>query len=493
MSRINKTLLTSFTMLGLLSTLLLIGTLTYISQSQPNATPPAISILSPENRTYSVGDIPLNFTVDETTSWIGYSLNGMINVTITGNTSMTGLLDGSYNVVVYANDTSGNMGASDAVHFTVDTTPLNISILSPENKTYTVDDVPLNFTISELTSWIGYSLDGQANVTITGNTTLFDLADGSHSIVIYANDTAGNMGVSDKIFFTVAIPPPEYTLEVHSSPTGVPFMVDNASRTTPWLGTFTEGASVSLEMPEIHMVGDAKYHWNQWSDGNTNRSRTVVMDTNITLTASFSGPYYELTVTSSPLTGITFTVDGTPQTTPYTEWLLEGSYTLEMPQTHNRHVWSHWLEDGDTNRTKTVVMDTSITLTAVYKPVATVTIEIHPETLNLKSKGRWITCYIELPEGYNVSDINRATILLNDTIPVDPFWVDKPLESVIGNHDGTSRLMVKFSRTAVSEHIHSQGITYGKVTLTITGELHDGTIFDGSDVTRVIMPGHTQA
>ncbi len=492
MSRIDKTLLTSFSMLGLLSTLLLIGTLTYISQSQPNTTPPVISILSPENKTYTVADIPLTFTVNETASWIGYSLNGKINVTITGNTSMTGLLDGPYYVVVYANDTSGNMGASDAVHFTVDTTPLNISILSPENKTYTVDDVPLDFTVSELTSWIGYSLDSQANVTITGNTTLFDLADGSHSIVVYANDTAGNMGASDKIFFTVAIPPPEYTLAINSSPTGVSFMIDNASNTTPWLGTFIEGTSVSLEMPEIHTVGDAKYYWDQWSDGNTNRSRTVVMDTNITSTAYYSGPYYELTVTSSPLTGITFTVNGAPQTTPYTKWLLEGSYTLEMPQTHNRHVWSHWLEDGDTNRTKTVVMNTSITLTGVFKPVAAVTIEIHPETLNLKSKGRWITCHIELPEGYNVSDINRATILLNDTIPVDPFWVDKPLESVIEDHDGTSHLMVKFSRTAVTEYIHSKGITYGKVTLTITGELYDGTIFDGSDVTRVIMPGHTK-
>ncbi|MCK4435140.1 hypothetical protein KAU92_06580, partial [Candidatus Bathyarchaeota archaeon] len=31
------------------------------------------------------------------------------------------------------------------------------------------------------------------------------------------------------------------------------------------------------------------------------------------------------------------------------------------------------------------------------------TVDIEPNTLNLKSEGEWITCYIELPEGYNVS------------------------------------------------------------------------------------------
>ncbi len=114
-------------------------------------------------------------------------------------------------------------------------------------------------------------------------------------------------------------------------------------------------------------------------------------------------------------------------------------------------------------------------------------INLHPETLNLRSHGRWISCYIELPEGYNVSDIDRATILLNSTVSVDPFWVDKPLESVIGDC-GIPRLMVKFSRTAVSEHIVSEGSVYGNITLTITGELHDGTSFKGSDVIRIKMP-----
>ena len=83
------------------------------------------------------------------------------------------------------------------------TLPPTISIVSPENKTYTVNNVSLNFTVSESTSWIGYSLDGQANITITGNTTLSGLPDGSHSLTVYAKDTAGNTGTSETIYFSI--------------------------------------------------------------------------------------------------------------------------------------------------------------------------------------------------------------------------------------------------------------------------------------------------
>ena len=81
----------------------------------------------------------------------------------------------------------------------------------------------------------------------------------------------------------------------------------------------------------------------------------------------YTGPFHQLTATSSPITGIKFTINGAPKTTPYTEWLLEGSYTLVMPQTHDGYVWSHWLEDGDPNRIKTILLQ-GTTWTAVYEP-----------------------------------------------------------------------------------------------------------------------------
>jgi len=84
-----------------------------------------------------------------------------------------------------------------------DLTPPEVKITSPLNKTYTIATIWLNFTVNETASWIGYSLDDQANVTITGNATLTSLAEGSHRVVVYATDLSGNTGVSDPVYFTV--------------------------------------------------------------------------------------------------------------------------------------------------------------------------------------------------------------------------------------------------------------------------------------------------
>ena len=95
-----------------------------------------------------------------------------------------------------------------------DTTPPTISIVSPENNTYIEPPVHLKFTVSKSTSWIGYSLDGQANVTITGNTTITGLPEGPHSLVVYATDTDGNTGASETIYFTAIPPDPKYDPEL---------------------------------------------------------------------------------------------------------------------------------------------------------------------------------------------------------------------------------------------------------------------------------------
>jgi parallel beta-helix repeat protein len=92
-----------------------------------------------------------------------------------------------------------------------DWTPPTIVVLSPENQTYAVNQVLLSFTVSKQTSWEGYSLDGSVNVTIIGNQTLNNIPDGLHSIIVYSNDTAGNMGFSKTVFFTIDTTPPSIT------------------------------------------------------------------------------------------------------------------------------------------------------------------------------------------------------------------------------------------------------------------------------------------
>lgn len=106
---------------------------------------------------------------------------------------------------------------------------------------------------------------------------------------------------------------------------------------------------------------------------------------------------------------------------------------------------------------------------------------IEPNTLNLKSKGRWLTCYIELPEGYDVGEIDVSTIMLNEEVPAEL----QPTE--IGDYDGDeiADLMVRFDRSAVQSILEAGD----EVEITVTGELTDATPFQGSDTIRVIDKG----
>jgi hypothetical protein len=57
-------------------------------------------------------------------------------------------------------------------------------------------------------SWVSYSLDGEQNVSLIGNSTIENMTNGFHSVIVYANDTFGNIGASQTINFTVAVPEP---------------------------------------------------------------------------------------------------------------------------------------------------------------------------------------------------------------------------------------------------------------------------------------------
>jgi N-acetylneuraminic acid mutarotase len=81
--------------------------------------PPAILVISPENKTYASGNVSLTFTVNKPTAWLGYSIDRKETVTVNGNATIAGLSSGLHSVTVYANDTFGNAGASETLTFTV--------------------------------------------------------------------------------------------------------------------------------------------------------------------------------------------------------------------------------------------------------------------------------------------------------------------------------------------------------------------------------------
>lgn len=108
---------------------------------------------------------------------------------------------------------------------------------------------------------------------------------------------------------------------------------------------------------------------------------------------------------------------------------------------------------------------------------APATVDIDPNTLNLKSQGKWITAYVTLPEGYDVGDIDISTVQLDGII--DAAW---------GDDCEDDALMVKFDRDAVIAYLEGKGLALPTdVTLKVTGGIGDLT-FEGSDTIRVIKP-----
>jgi hypothetical protein len=205
-----------------------------------DATPLVVSVSSPKNHaTYGVNDVAVAFSVsiEDITKYhssiydVYFKASWLQdNVTLckqksefwSYNETFWNLPDGEYCVVItargggsYADNTpvgdfwgtvySYDMTTISVVNFTI-ATPPEVSILFPLNRTYDLSDIQLNFTVSDKASLVKYSLDGQDNSTLYGNTTLMGLPNGEHNLTVYAWDNAGNIASSETITFTVDTP-----------------------------------------------------------------------------------------------------------------------------------------------------------------------------------------------------------------------------------------------------------------------------------------------
>jgi len=133
------------------------------------------------------------------------------------------------------------------------------------------------------------------------------------------------------------------------------------------------------------------------------------------------------------------------------------------------------------------------TIQVVVKPIP-VAIDCNPDTLNLRSGGKWITCYIELPAGYDVWQIDGSTVFLNGVIPIylgkEGWAKPESNKSNIMDHDedGILERMVKFDRETVQDILKPEEA----VILTATGKVfynQDLADFEGQDTIKVIEKG----
>ena len=122
-------------------------------------------------------------------------------------------------------------------------------------------------------------------------------------------------------------------------------------------------------------------------------------------------------------------------------------------------------------------------------PPLLATVDIDPDTLNRHSQGNFVTAYVELPEPWDVVDIDVSTVKLAVEGEAAAVSAEShPTE--VGDHDGDGipDRMVKFDRAAVIALVADVAAP-STVTFTVSGIVDPpGRTFAGSDTVRLVDP-----
>lgn len=200
----------------------------------PDTVPPIITIVSPVNASYnSPNNFVINISADENLSWAGYKLNSgdITSLSQTSPTSWYAVIDlsqeSSYNLTVYANDTSNNTNNKSIMFYTDTLAPRYSGASANPSPSNVSDQVNCSVTwtdvfnlssviISENSSGIfenhtiSFSgISGIASYYIVGN----KLTNyGTYACIFYATDSAGNMNSTSVHFVVQDLIPPSIVI-----------------------------------------------------------------------------------------------------------------------------------------------------------------------------------------------------------------------------------------------------------------------------------------
>ena len=202
-----------------------------------DTTGPTVTLTTVPAASLTTSTAAVSFTVNDPSATAWCALDGAPATACTSPVSFSGLADGPHTVAVYAIDPLGNVGVPVATGFTVDTTAPVVTSISAPTAVVPSQSVSIPFTVDDPTATAWCSLDGAPATTCTSPVSYDNLADGVHTLAIYAVDAAGNVGVPVAAAFTVSTTAPTVTLGTvppalsNNTTASVAFSVDDPTAT----------------------------------------------------------------------------------------------------------------------------------------------------------------------------------------------------------------------------------------------------------------------
>jgi large repetitive protein len=159
--------------------------------------------VSPAAAVSNVSSKAFTFAANESSSFECSVDNGPF-ASCTSPVNLSGLDDGNHWFEVRATDAAGNLGAGASYSWSIDTAAPAVTIASvnPAQGATNANSVFADFNVSE-PSTMFYSWDGGTSTEFSGSFSISDVADGAHSLVVYATDAAGNRSADVVLSWTV--------------------------------------------------------------------------------------------------------------------------------------------------------------------------------------------------------------------------------------------------------------------------------------------------
>ncbi|MFX1249525.1 MAG: S8 family serine peptidase [Promethearchaeota archaeon] len=252
-----------------------------------DTTPPEVFIDSPNAEIYPTSTITVIFSGDADHYWYFIQDVDSSNITWTVKENRT-LIDGSFTLHVYGNDTVGNEQHIIAI-FTIDTTPPTVNIDSPTTTTYTTSTVFITLSGDATHYW--YYIQGIDDTNSSWISKLDRiLSDGIYSLHTFGNDSVGNVAHTS-VIFTIDTTPPTVNID---SPVSITYS--------------TSSVTVTLS-------GDANNYW-YFIHGldSYNLTWTTSVDRTLSDNTYILNAYGNDSVGNEQHVAITLTIDTTPPT-----------------------------------------------------------------------------------------------------------------------------------------------------------------------------------